>query len=136
AADHRAEFRPRRSTRQARRACAAAHADHRSGDLRLGAVQLGRPGLGADHDRPHAVAGLHRADRRGGRGLTNQRLVILLAAASIFFLPAHPVTGPLLESSRSTPAGVLRVGVMTCGLIYAAILVATGTFSPFLYYQF
>src|SRR5690606_19306366 len=67
---------------------------------------------------------------------TNQRLVILLAAASIFFLPAHPVTGPLLESSRSTPAGVLRVGVMTCGLIYAAILVATGTFSPFLYYQF
>ncbi|WP_199431512.1 MBOAT family O-acyltransferase [Qaidamihabitans albus] len=68
--------------------------------------------------------------------LTNQRLVLLLAAMIIFFLPAHPVTGPLLESARNRPAAVLRVGVMTVGLAYAAILVATGTFSPFLYYQF
>jgi alginate O-acetyltransferase complex protein AlgI len=67
---------------------------------------------------------------------TNQRLVILLCALVIIFLPAHPVTGPLLESSRSRPATALRVGVMTVGLLYAAILVATGTFSPFLYYQF
>ncbi|MGH3433025.1 MAG: MBOAT family O-acyltransferase [Thermocrispum sp.] len=70
------------------------------------------------------------------QSITNQRLLILLGALSVFLLPAHPVTGPLLESSRSTPATVLRVGVMTVGLIYAAILVATGTFSPFLYYQF
>jgi alginate O-acetyltransferase complex protein AlgI len=55
---------------------------------------------------------------------------------AIFFLPAHPVTGPLLESSRSRPATALRIGVMTVGLVYAAILVATGTFSPFLYCQF
>jgi alginate O-acetyltransferase complex protein AlgI len=68
--------------------------------------------------------------------LTNQRLVILLAAALIVFLPAHPVTGPLLESSRTRPAAMMRVGVMTVGLGYAAILVASGTFSPFLYYQF
>jgi alginate O-acetyltransferase complex protein AlgI len=68
--------------------------------------------------------------------LTNQRLVVLLAAMAIFFLPAHPVTGPLLESSRSRPATALRISVMTVGLVYAAILVATGTFSPFLYYQF
>lgn len=68
--------------------------------------------------------------------VTNQRLVILLAALCIVFLPAHPVVGPLLESSRSRPATVLRIGVMTVGLGYAAILVATGTFSPFLYYQF
>lgn len=68
--------------------------------------------------------------------LTNQRLVLLLGAMAIFFLPAHPVTGPLLESSRSKPATALRIGVMTVGLLYAAILVATGTFSPFLYYQF
>jgi alginate O-acetyltransferase complex protein AlgI len=71
-----------------------------------------------------------------GEALTNQRLVILLAALAIFLLPAHPVTGPMLESSRSRPATVLRVTVMTVGLLYAAILVATGTFSPFLYYQF
>jgi alginate O-acetyltransferase complex protein AlgI len=68
--------------------------------------------------------------------LTNQRLVIMLAALAIVFLPAHPVTGPLLESSRSRPAAVLRVGVMTVGLFYAAVLTAAGTFSPFLYYQF
>jgi alginate O-acetyltransferase complex protein AlgI len=71
-----------------------------------------------------------------GQAVTNQRLLILLAALVIFFLPAHPVTGPLLESSRSRPASVLRVTVMTVGMLYAAILVATGTFSPFLYYQF
>ena len=68
--------------------------------------------------------------------LTNQRLVILLAALAVVFLPAHPVTGPLLESSRTRPATALRIGVMTVGLLYAAILIATGTFSPFLYYQF
>jgi alginate O-acetyltransferase complex protein AlgI len=68
--------------------------------------------------------------------LTNQRLVILLAALAILFMPAQPVAGPLIESSRSTSATVLRVSVMTVGLAYAAILVASGTFSPFLYYQF
>jgi alginate O-acetyltransferase complex protein AlgI len=71
-----------------------------------------------------------------GEAFTNQRMVILLCALVIVFLPAHPVTGPLLESSRSRPATVLRVAVMTVGLLYAAILVASGTFSPFLYYQF
>ncbi|MGH3980176.1 MAG: MBOAT family O-acyltransferase [Pseudonocardiaceae bacterium] len=68
--------------------------------------------------------------------LTNQRLLILLFAAGVFLLPARPVAGPYLESVRSRPATVLRVGVMTAGLAYSALLVATGTFSPFLYYQF
>ena len=67
---------------------------------------------------------------------TNQRLVILLLALAIVFLPAHPVTGPMLESSRSRTATALRVTVMTAGLFYATILTAAGTFSPFLYYQF
>ncbi|MGH3753536.1 MAG: MBOAT family O-acyltransferase [Pseudonocardiaceae bacterium] len=68
--------------------------------------------------------------------LTNQRLAILLLAALVFLLPARPVTGRYLESVRSRPATVLRVGVMTVGLLYSALLVATGTFSPFLYYRF
>ncbi|HEV2783256.1 MAG TPA: MBOAT family protein [Actinophytocola sp.] len=68
--------------------------------------------------------------------LTNQRLLILLAALVILFLPAHPVTGPLLESSRSRPATVMRVAVMTVGLLFASILVTEGAFSPFLYFQF
>ncbi|MCT2582572.1 MBOAT family O-acyltransferase [Actinophytocola gossypii] len=70
-----------------------------------------------------------------GEAFTNQRTLILLVALAIVFLPAHP-SGPLLESSRSRPAAALRITVMTVGLFYAAILVATGTFSPFLYYQF
>ncbi|WP_019814723.1 MBOAT family O-acyltransferase [Saccharomonospora saliphila] len=68
--------------------------------------------------------------------LTNQRLVILLAALAVFFLPARRITGLVLESARTPRATALRVGVMTVGVAYAAILVATGTFSPFLYYQF
>jgi alginate O-acetyltransferase complex protein AlgI len=68
--------------------------------------------------------------------LTNQRLIILIGALAILFLPAHPVTGPLLESSRSRPAAVLRITIMAVALPYAAILIATGTFSPFLYFQF
>jgi alginate O-acetyltransferase complex protein AlgI len=68
--------------------------------------------------------------------LTNQRLIILLAALVILALPAHPVTGPLLESSRSRPATILRISIMTVGLLYASIQVAAGTFSPFLYFQF
>jgi alginate O-acetyltransferase complex protein AlgI len=68
--------------------------------------------------------------------LTNQRLVILLIALLVVFLPTHPVTGPLLESSRSRIATTIRITVMTGGLLYSAILIAAGTFSPFLYYQF
>jgi alginate O-acetyltransferase complex protein AlgI len=68
--------------------------------------------------------------------LTNQRLAILLLAAVVFLLPDRPVTGPYLESVRSRPATVLRVGVTTLGLFYSALLLATGTFSPFLYYRF
>lgn len=68
--------------------------------------------------------------------LTNQRTLILLAALVVVVLPPHPVTGPYLESVRSRGATVLRVAIMTVGLAYASILVAAGTFSPFLYYQF
>ncbi|WP_030106778.1 MBOAT family O-acyltransferase [Actinoalloteichus caeruleus] len=68
--------------------------------------------------------------------LSNQRLLILVLAATVFLLPGRSVTGPYLESARSRPAAGLRVAVVTAGLCYAAILVATGTFSPFLYYQF
>jgi alginate O-acetyltransferase complex protein AlgI len=68
--------------------------------------------------------------------LTHQRLVILLLAALVFLMPAQPITGRYLESVWSRPASVLRVGVMTVGVTYSALLVATGTFSPFLYYRF
>jgi alginate O-acetyltransferase complex protein AlgI len=68
--------------------------------------------------------------------LTNQRLVILLVSLLVVLLPTSPVTGPLLESSRGRLAGAIRIGVMTAGLAYSVILIASGTFSPFLYFQF
>lgn len=71
-----------------------------------------------------------------GASLTHQRLAILLLAGLVFLLPAQPVTGRYVESVRSRPAAALRIGVMTVGVLYATLLVATGTFSPFLYYRF
>jgi alginate O-acetyltransferase complex protein AlgI len=68
--------------------------------------------------------------------LTHQRTAILLLALLVVLLPTQPVTGPYVEAVRSRPATVLRIAVMTAGLAYSSILVATGTFSPFLYYQF
>ncbi|MGH3718741.1 MAG: MBOAT family O-acyltransferase [Pseudonocardiaceae bacterium] len=71
-----------------------------------------------------------------GSSLTHQRLVILLLATLVFLLPAQPITGHYFESVPTRPATALRVGVMTVGLLYSTLLVATGTFSPFLYYRF
>ncbi|SHE75564.1 MBOAT family O-acyltransferase [Streptoalloteichus hindustanus] len=68
--------------------------------------------------------------------LTNQRALILLAAVVALLLPAQPVLGPYLESMRTRTATALRVGFMTVGVTYSSILLAAGTFSPFLYYQF
>ena len=68
--------------------------------------------------------------------LTHQRLVILLVSLLVVLLPTSPITGQLMESSRTRAATALRIGVMTAGLAYSAILIAAGTFSPFLYYQF
>ncbi|GAA3892334.1 MBOAT family protein [Saccharothrix violaceirubra] len=67
---------------------------------------------------------------------TNQRIALLLIAAIVLFLPDHPVTGPFIESSRGRIATTARVSLMTVGVVYSAILIASGTFSPFLYYQF
>ncbi|SNR61556.1 alginate O-acetyltransferase complex protein AlgI [Haloechinothrix alba] len=98
----------------------------RAEDLSTALVMLG-------HMLTPDLAGLNEAV---STALTNQRLVILLAAMMSMLLPGHPVTGPLIEASRSRPAAVLRTSVMTVGLGYAAVLIAAGTFTPFLYYQF
>ena len=68
--------------------------------------------------------------------VTRQRVLFLLVALVVVLLPAGTGTGPFLESVRSRPATALRAGVMTAGLAYSGLLVATGSFSPFLYYQF
>jgi alginate O-acetyltransferase complex protein AlgI len=71
-----------------------------------------------------------------GPTLSNQRTLVLVLALLIVLMPARHATGRFLESARTRPAVALRAAVMILGLPYAAILLASGTFSPFLYYQF
>lgn len=60
-----------------------------------------------------------------------QRLVVFAVALVIVFLPGRPL-GPRLENAPRP----LRAAVTWVAAPYAALLVAAGTFSPFLYYQF
>jgi alginate O-acetyltransferase complex protein AlgI len=68
--------------------------------------------------------------------LTNTRSVMLVLALLVVLLPGSFVLGRVLEAGRSRKAGVTRFAVMAFAGPYAAVLVAAGTFSPFLYYQF
>ncbi|SDQ95412.1 MBOAT family O-acyltransferase [Actinopolyspora saharensis] len=68
--------------------------------------------------------------------VTNQRTLILLAALVVLLLPAGAGAGTYLEVARGRAATGVRFGVMTLGTFYSGLLVASGSFSPFLYYQF
>jgi alginate O-acetyltransferase complex protein AlgI len=67
---------------------------------------------------------------------TNQRMFVLAAASLVFLMPADLVLGRLIERFDYRPATVLRAAVLFVAVPYAAIAVAAGTFSPFLYFQF
>ncbi len=67
---------------------------------------------------------------------TNQRMVVLALASLVFLMPADLVVGRLVERFDYRPAALVRAAVMFVGVPYAAIAVAAGTFSPFLYFQF
>jgi len=68
--------------------------------------------------------------------LTHERLLLLVVASLVVLLPRDFVLGPILDNSRTLAARYARLGIILVGLPYAAMLVAAGTFSPFLYYQF
>jgi alginate O-acetyltransferase complex protein AlgI len=68
--------------------------------------------------------------------LTNTRSVMLVLALLVVLLPGSFVLGRILEASRTRRAVATRFAVMAFAGPYAAVLVAAGTFSPFLYYQF
>jgi alginate O-acetyltransferase complex protein AlgI len=68
--------------------------------------------------------------------LTHTRSVMLVLALLVVLLPGSFVLGRVLETSRSRRAVVTRFAVMAVAGTYAGVLVAAGTFSPFLYYQF
>lgn len=67
---------------------------------------------------------------------TNHRMVVLALALLVFLMPAKLVMGRLIERFDYQPAAVLRVAILFVAAPYAAISVAAGTFSPFLYFQF
>ena len=68
--------------------------------------------------------------------LTNQRTLVLALALLVVLLPSTFVLGRVVEENRGRLAVAARVAVSAVAAPYAAVLVAAGTFSPFLYYQF
>lgn len=68
--------------------------------------------------------------------LTTRVSMTLAIASLVFLLPREFVTGITLERSPLRLAAAGRVGLFLLGFPYAVALVAVGTFSPFIYYQF
>ena len=62
--------------------------------------------------------------------------ITMALACFVFLLPASFTVGPRLVRVDESPARLLRVATMTMALPVALMLVATGSFSPFLYFQF
>ncbi|HEX7323124.1 MAG TPA: MBOAT family protein [Mycobacterium sp.] len=67
---------------------------------------------------------------------TDQRMIVLLGALLVFIMPAKLVMGRLIERFDYQPAAAFRYAILFIATPYAAISVAAGTFSPFLYFQF
>ncbi len=68
--------------------------------------------------------------------LTHQRMLVLALALLVVLLPATFVLGRVVQEGPGRFAVAARVAVSALAAPYAAVLVAAGTFSPFLYYQF
>jgi alginate O-acetyltransferase complex protein AlgI len=68
--------------------------------------------------------------------LTMRATVTLVAAGTVALLPGSFVAGRFLALAETRWAPAARAVVMAAALPYAVLLVASGTFSPFLYFQF
>jgi alginate O-acetyltransferase complex protein AlgI len=68
--------------------------------------------------------------------LTQQATLALAVGALALLLPRGFVTGRFLDRATTRPALGARLAVSSAGALAAGILVAAGSFSPFLYYQF
>ncbi len=71
-----------------------------------------------------------------GAALTAQRFWLLTIGLATLVLPRRAVVGPWIDASVSRAATLSRTLVSTMGVAYAGLLVASGTFSPFLYFRF
>jgi len=84
--------------------------------------QLASPGFGS---RSEVLDGV----------LTTRVSIVMALAALVVLMPRSFVMGRLLETATAR-ARVARLAYCAVAAPYAAILVAAGTFSPFLYFQF
>ncbi|MDY7105984.1 MAG: MBOAT family protein [Actinomycetota bacterium] len=71
-----------------------------------------------------------------GLGLTYRTLFVVVLACGVVLLPRDFYGGQLIERSRDARVNPARIGLIALALPYTAMLVASGTFSPFLYFQF
>jgi alginate O-acetyltransferase complex protein AlgI len=68
--------------------------------------------------------------------LSTKAVATLILGSLVFFLPRDFVLGPIVQRSHGRIAAASRAVVMVAGLPYAVLLLASGSFSPFLYFQF
>lgn len=68
--------------------------------------------------------------------LDHQRTVVLCLALTALLLPRSVTVGRLLDHGSGRLASIGRFAAVAFAGPYAAVLVAAGTFSPFIYYQF
>ena len=68
--------------------------------------------------------------------LSTQGVVALAFGVLVVFMPPNLVMGRAIENFTSVSGKAFRIAVIAILAPYAAISVAAGTFSPFLYFQF
>lgn len=68
--------------------------------------------------------------------MTNATTLILVLAALVVLIPRSFVLGRYLDAARTRLATGARFAFSALAAPYAAVLVAAGTFSPFLYFRF
>jgi alginate O-acetyltransferase complex protein AlgI len=68
--------------------------------------------------------------------MSNQAWLALAVGSLSFIAPYWWAIGPRLDSGETRVAAALRLAVVFVGLPLALLLVITGSFSPFLYFQF
>ncbi len=105
----------------------------------LGWVVFRAPSLGAAVDYfgvlfGGPIAGLQVVQP----AMSTRALIGLGIGISSFFLPRDFVMGPILaDVTRSSPwVAAARWAVLVPGFVYSVIVIAGGSFSPFLYFQF
>jgi alginate O-acetyltransferase complex protein AlgI len=68
--------------------------------------------------------------------LSNRAVLTLAIGLGATLLPRRLTLGTFVTFTRGAPAAAARVGLLGIALPYATVLLAAGSFSPFLYFQF